>query len=201
MKFIPQLLRALAWAAALSLTACASVLTPRYATESEAITARGAPTARHDNGDGTFTLEYATQPDGTSCLMIQVDGAGRALRQWDALDDDNLDRVKPGMDKQEVARLLGERRSEKIFPRTGDEVWEWKIARDGTSFNVRFVQGKVKHVARVYPRPRHYYGDYDYWHWGPVFYPATVIYLWSLDWRFHGHHWGGHWRHGGRGRR
>jgi hypothetical protein len=194
MEHFTRFLRELALAVVLvGASGCASVL-PRYATEGEAIAARGAPTMRWDNGDGTFTLEYATQPEGTSCLMVRVDTAGQVLGLWDALADENLDRIKPGMNKDEVARLLGARRSERIFPRSGDEVWDWKIAHDGTLFNVRFVADKVRNTARVYPHPR-YYRD---WYWEPVFYPATAIYFWSLDWRFYGHRWHGAWRHGGR---
>lgn len=196
MKCLVQVLQALTLVIVLGVTGCASVFTPRYATESEVVAARGEPGTRRDNGDGTFTLEYSTQPEGTSCLMLQVDATGQVVKQWDALDDDTLDLVKPGMYKDEVARLLGARRSEKVFPASGDEVWDWKVARDGTLFSVRFVRGKIENIAYVYPRPRYYYDD-D-WFWGPtMFYPAVGFYLWSMDMRFRGRHWGGSWRHGG----
>lgn len=200
MKSVMYLLQGLALVIVLSVTGCASVLTSRYATENEVVVARGEPDTRRDNGDGTFTLEYPTQPDGTSCLMLQVDATGQVLKQWDALDDDTLDLVKPGMNKEDVARLLGARRSEKVFPASGDEVWDWKIARDGTLFSVRFVRGKIENVAYVSPRPRYYYDD-D-WFWGPtMFYPSAAFYMWSMDMRFRGRNWGGSWHHGGGYRR
>ncbi|MDR2690202.1 MAG: hypothetical protein LBB76_10665 [Azoarcus sp.] len=199
-----RLLRKLALTAAMSfLSGCASMALPNYTTEAETLAARGEPGSRRDNGDGTVTLEYSTQPEGTSCLMIQVDATGKVLRVWDALDDEHLEQVKPGMDKTAVDSLLGARRSEKVFPGTGDEVWDWKIARDGTLFKVHFANGRVKHVARDYPRGSRDdgWGWDDYW--GPgIYYPAAAIfYFWSLDWRFRGRHWGGHWRHGGGGKR
>ncbi|MBS0542227.1 MAG: hypothetical protein JSR40_00620, partial [Proteobacteria bacterium] len=98
--------------AAAFLGGCAAFAPPKpFTTEAEALAARGEPSRRWKNEDGTTTLEYATQPYGHTCLMVQVDAGGIVLRQWDALDDDNLARVRKGMTRQEVARLLGEHRS------------------------------------------------------------------------------------------
>ena len=45
------------------LAGCASFEPPRpYTTEAEALSARGEPTRRWSNDDGTTTLEYSTQP-------------------------------------------------------------------------------------------------------------------------------------------
>jgi hypothetical protein len=205
MSRISHLLQGATLCAVLLLSGCASHFVPNYASETETVTARGEPDARRDNGDGTVTLEYSTQPEGTSCLMVQVDAAGKVLRVWDALDDDNLDRVRPGMDKSTVDSLLGARRSEKVFPRTGDEVWDWKINRDGGLFKVHFVNDRVNQISYDTPRRTRarswdweddYYREPGYYYYYPA---ATVFYLWSLDWRFRGRHWGGSMRGGGGG--
>lgn len=145
--------------AAALLGGCAAFAPPKpFTTEAEALAARGEPSRRWKNEDGTTTLEYATQPYGHTCLMVQVNAGGIVLRQWDALDDDNLARVKKGMTRDEVARLLGEHRSEQFFKLSGEEVWDWNIHNDGpgiaTLFNVHFIDGKVVRTSQTYVFPR-----------------------------------------------
>lgn len=197
-----RLLRGLALAAALELGGCA-VLAPTYTTEAETVAARGAPAAYWYNDDGTIVLEYSTQPEGTTCLMVQVDLDGKVLRQWDALDDRHLARVKTGMAKDEVARRLGARRSERVYPGTREEVWDWNIPHRGrgaaTRFNVHFTAGRVRYVDRVrfYPPDedgreeivRDWDWDWDWETWHPL-YPLGVIMIWT---RFDHWHGGGHW--------
>lgn len=147
-------------ASALLLGGCAAFAPPRpFTTEAEALAARGEPSRRWNNEDGTVTLEYATQPFGHTCLMVQVDSRGIVLRQWDALADDNLARVKKGMSRDEVARLLGQHRSEQFFKLSGEEVWDWNIRNEygasiATLFNVHFIDGKVVRTSQTYVYPR-----------------------------------------------
>lgn len=163
--------------AALQLAACASLPPPRpFTTEAEALAARGEPTRRWHNDDGTTTLEYATQPNGETCLMVQVDAGGMVLRQWDALAPVNLARVQVGMDMEQIARLLGDHRSEQTFRQSGEVVRDWKIGNDGpgatTLFNVHFIDGKVVRTSRTYLDPREsrygFWGSYGYGYgiWG-----------------------------------
>ena len=132
------------------LAGCATLEPPRpYTTEAEALSARGEPTRRWSNDDGTSTLEYPTQPA----------------------------RVERGMDKEQVSRLLGTHRSEQRFRNSGEEVWDWNIRNDGpgiaTLFNVHFIDGKVVRTSQTYVFPRDgavyggwsgYYGHP--WGWG-----------------------------------
>lgn len=153
--------------AALQLAACATVPPPRpFTTEAEAISARGQPNRRWHNEDGSITLEYATQPNGETCLMVQVDASGMVLRQWDALAPENLARVRTGLTFDEVARLLGEHRSEQTFRLSGEVVRDWKVGNDGpgtaTLFNVHFLEGKVVRTSRTYVDPREG-RDYGFW--------------------------------------
>ncbi|MDR1424620.1 MAG: outer membrane protein assembly factor BamE [Azoarcus sp.] len=188
----------LALAAMLGLGGCATPL-PSYENEAQLIEEQGEPTARWQNEDGTRTLEYATQPDGTTCLMAQIDGEGRLLRRWDALGRESLAQIKPGMTKDEVARRLGAHRSEKTLADKKQEVWDWNIRHRGrgvaTLFKVVFENGKVKYISRtrVYPEGEpgaywgypHYFYPYPYYY-GPPFRP----------WTGHRYRWGGR---GGRG--
>ena len=174
--------RTLAWAIlavlVMQLAGCAAFAPPRpYTTEAEALAERGEPTRRWSNEDGTTTLEYATQPNGWSCLMVEVDAGGVVLRQWDALAPENLARVERGMDKEQVSRLLGTHRSEQRFRNSGEEVWDWNVRNDGpgiaTLFNVHFIDDKVVRTSQthVYPRDGVLFGGwagyYGYpWGWG-----------------------------------
>ena len=166
---LPWLAMLLAVLGALSLSACVTYAPPRpFTTEAETLAAKGEPTRRWQDDDGTHTLEYATQPNGRSCLMVQVDQGGIVLRQWNALSEENLARVRKGMTGAEVDRLLGQHRSEQVFKQSGEEVWDWNVRNDGpgvgTLFNVHFIDGKVVRTSQtyLYPREGPYFGPWGY---------------------------------------
>lgn len=171
----------------LVLSGCAAFAPPRpFTTEAEALSVRGEPTRRWSDDDGTSTLEYATQPYGHTCLMVQVDKSGIVLRQWDALDDENLARVKKGMSRDEVSRLLGQHRSEQFFKLSGEEVWDWNIRNEygasiATLFNVHFVDGKVVRTSQTYVYPR------DGAMFGPWGHAHPFAYSYPLHPRFPGY--------------
>lgn len=157
----------LMFAGALQLAGCATFEPPRpFTTEAEALAAKGEPSRRWQNDDGTTTLEYATQPYGHTCLMVQVDQGGMVLRQWDALESENLVRVQKGMTPEEVERMLGQHRSVQTFKLSGEEVWDWNIRNNGpgvaTRFNVHFIDGKVVRTSQTYVYPR----DGAFWGYG-----------------------------------
>ncbi len=159
------------------LSGCAAFAPPRpYTTAGEAIAERGRPTKQWDNGDGTHTLEFSTQPNGYTCLMLLVDAGNIVLRQWDALAPENLARVRVGMDREQISRLLGQHRSVQTFSNSGEEVWDWNIRNDGpgvaTLFNVHFIDGKVVRTSQTYAYPE-WEGTFGPYWWGPgyPFYP------------------------------
>ncbi|PKO60099.1 MAG: hypothetical protein CVU25_00635 [Betaproteobacteria bacterium HGW-Betaproteobacteria-19] len=174
-SIVRKAVRALLLIGMVFLAGCAAFEPPRpFTTEAEALAARGEPSRRWQNDDTTTTLEYATQPYGHSCLMIQVDPGGIVLRQWDALSDDNLARVRKGMSPDEVSRLLGQHRSEQTFPLSGETVWDWNIRNYGpgiaTLFNVHFMDGKVLRTSQSYVYPPEY-GVFAPWGVRPFGYP------------------------------
>lgn len=162
-------------AGALQLAGCATFEPPRpFTTEAEALAAKGEPSRRWQNDDGTATLEYATQPYGHTCLMVQVDQGGMVLRQWDALESENLVRVQKGMTQEEVERMLGQHRSVQVFKLSGEEVWDWNIRNNGpgvaTRFNVHFIDGKVVRTSQTYVYPRDGWVVNGYWGYGRPYY-------------------------------
>ncbi|THF60790.1 outer membrane protein assembly factor BamE [Pseudothauera nasutitermitis] len=171
-----------------ALSGCAAFAPPRpFTTEAEALAARGEPTARWPNEDGSTVLEFATQPYGTTCLMVEVDATGVVLRQWDALAAENLARVKVGMTQDEVRRLLGQYRSIQRFANSGEEVWDWNVPKDyydvvALRFNVHFVDSKVVRTSQSYEYPR------DRWMFGVGVGRGSPY--WGMGW---GHRWGYPW--------
>ncbi|KON81502.1 outer membrane protein assembly factor BamE [Azoarcus sp. PA01] len=190
--------RILALLALLILSGCAAFTPPRpLTTEAEALAVHGEPTRRWDNGDGTTTLEYSTQPYGHRALMVTVDASGVVIDQYDALSDENLARVKPGMTQDEVSRLLGTHRSVQVFKLSGEEVWDWNVYNDGpgvaTLFNVHFIDGKVVRTSRTYVYPRDgmvsgYWYPYSYrYPYGYPFSYRSPYWGWGFGW--HGYPW------------
>ncbi|MDR0563546.1 MAG: outer membrane protein assembly factor BamE [Azoarcus sp.] len=205
---VKKLLLGLTLCAALLQSGCASMRTPQYATEAEAVSALGTPTERRDNGDGTATLVFATQPKGSTCMMVRVDAEGKVLQTRDALGRDSLSRVRPGMSKDDVTAQLGPHRSERKDENTGEEVWDWNIRHRGrgsaTLFNVYFVDGAVKYVdrSRVYNTPngervvRYPYYYYAYPPYPYPYYPYAYPYYWGYPYGGYYNHNRGYHHHG-----
>lgn len=138
------------------LTGCASfgtVIEPGVTTRDQ-ILSRYGPPSREWQEAGATTLEYDTQPQGVSCLMVTLDAEGRLVNAFDALSDAGLRRVQAGMTVAEVDRLLGGHFSEAYFPLSGETVWDWNIPSLGpglaTRFNVHFKDGKVLRTSRTF---------------------------------------------------
>lgn len=156
--------------AVVSLSGCVSFQT-RFDTEADLVAKRGEPKQVWNNPDGTRTLEYSTQPMGETCWMYTVDATGRVVEQYDALDQRNHGRIKPGMTIDEVRRELGAHRSIERFARLKEEVWDWNVPNHwagvlATYFNVHFIDGKVDRTSYTYVYPS-YDGDHSWF--GPRF--------------------------------
>lgn len=111
------------------------------------IASQGQPTRIWPEPDGGSTLEYATQPLGSSCWMLRLDAGGTLVEAYDALAAGQRERVQPGMTAQQVTRLLGRERRREFFVFSGEDVWDWTVAPDGSGdplrFNVHFKDGLV----------------------------------------------------------
>jgi hypothetical protein len=87
----------------------------------------GAPGTIWKNPDGSETWEYPLGPIGVQTYMVTLgsDQTVREVRQ--VLSPEYLDRVQPGMSRDEVRRLLGKPREIAFFPARDEEVWTWRI--------------------------------------------------------------------------
>lgn len=149
--------------AAVVLAGCASLrdpaaLKPGVSGVVEVRAAFGQPYRSYPESDGGETLEFSSQPNGITCYMVRLDAAGRLVSVRDALSEAGLARVQPGMSREQVTRLLGNRRSVEFFRLSGEEVWDWNVdnrAGPGvaTRYNVHFRDGRVVRTSTTYVFP------------------------------------------------
>lgn len=141
---------ALLAAAFVLLAACAShsgyTLRPGVSTEQEAVATMGAPAMTFANPDGSRQLAYPRGPLGLETFMVDVgrDGLVTGVRQ--VLGDDTFNRIRPGMTREDVLRMIGPPGDSMDFPRLQQESWEWRYMdtwRYIAIFSVNFDRGGV----------------------------------------------------------
>lgn len=158
MKFSAWMAAATAAVVAAVLPACDAVnlkeIQPGRTTQAEVRSRMGEPGFVHWNDDGTATWEYARQPNGSSCYMITFDNAQVVAKLEQVLNEANYARVRDGMSKDDVRRLLGAPGSKTVFDNLGEEIWEWRIEgvppMEETYFMVHFdtTHGGVKKTSK-----------------------------------------------------
>lgn len=127
---------------------------PGVTTATEVLERMGEPGHRHWNDDGTATWEYSRQPAGVHCYMISFDRQQVVARLEQVLSDEYYARVRPGMSKDDIRRLLGAPGSRTVFDNLREEIWEWRIEgmppMDETYFMVHFDtdNGGVKKTSK-----------------------------------------------------
>lgn len=149
MKLAAWIATATAALAAALLPACDVVnlpaIKPGLTTAAEVRARMGEPGFVHPNADGTVTWEYSRQPMGVHCYMISFDRQQVVSRLEQVLSEGNYARVRAGMGRDEVRRLLGAPGSKQVFDNLGEEIWEWRIEGtppiDETYFMVHFATG------------------------------------------------------------
>jgi len=107
----------------------------------------GPPTMEWLDADGSATWEYPRTPAGIVNYMIDF-GPNRILREVrQVLTEANFARVKEGMTRDEVRRLLGQPASEQYFSLKNEYVWDWKTKTEASYdyfFDVYFdTEGRV----------------------------------------------------------
>lgn len=127
---------------------------PGVSTSAEVQARMGPPSAEYRNGDGTVTWEYNRQPNGIECHMITF-GPDRVVTKVEqVLTEANFAKVREGMDRDEVRRLLGRPGAVNTFERLNEEVWDWRVAgtipTEEAHFHVHFDTGSglVKKTSR-----------------------------------------------------
>ena len=139
---------------AIILPACDSVslekLKPGLTTMQQTREIMGQPAMEWQNPDGSVTWEYPRTPNGIVNYMIDF-GPDKVLREVrQVLTEANFARVKEGMTREQIRRLLGQPAHELYFALKKEHVWDWKTKSESAYdyfFNVHFDESG--HVVRT----------------------------------------------------
>ena len=116
------------WLAAAALAGCASLQPPQATpgqTEAEVVARLGPPTGRYTLPAGGQRLEYATGPYGRTTWMVDLDSAGKVTGSFQALTEANFMKVRDGMPRDEVLRMLG-RPADRAGEYMNRQTWSWR---------------------------------------------------------------------------
>jgi outer membrane protein assembly factor BamE (lipoprotein component of BamABCDE complex) len=111
----------------------------------------GRPDTVWEEDDGSRTLEYPKGPEGARTWNFAIDPSGKLRDYKQVLTEENFARIKPGMSKDEVRRMLGKPRSVAQYKRKNEEAWDWRYlsGAEARLFNVHFdmTTGKVRNTS------------------------------------------------------
>lgn len=99
-------------------------------TEADVRARFGEPAAIYPEANGDRTLEYPRQPAGTTNYMISIGPDGRMTSLRQVLKPADFARVRPGLDRAAVRRLLGRPARSEAYALKEEEVWDWRYADD-----------------------------------------------------------------------
>ena len=128
---LPAWIRGLVVFSGLLVSACAgysgSGLQPGMSTLPEVLAAMGEPALAWKNPDGSKQLAYPRGPAGTQTFMAHVGPDGKLQRIEKVLDIDHFSRIRAGMSRDEVLRILGPSGPEwaEVYPRRNELAWSW----------------------------------------------------------------------------
>lgn len=101
----------------------------------DVIVMMGKPEMIWEEKDGSFKYEYPRGPVGTETFMVDISPDGKYLGMNNVLTEANFARIKAGMTRDDVRRLLGKPTETAKFPLKQEETWTWKFK--GTPTPVR----------------------------------------------------------------
>ncbi len=140
-------------ALAASLAGCANFTAVTSGMPAQQVQAKlGAPETVRKNADGSEVWEYPGGPLGRQTYMVAL-GSDRAVREvHQVLSEEYFSRVRAGMSRDEVRRLLGKPGEIMVFGARDEEVWSWRYQQQAPMFfNVLFDRsaGTVRTTQRL----------------------------------------------------
>ena len=123
-------------------------------TEQDVRQLMGVPDLVWEEENGAKKLEYPRGPMGTQTYFVHIGPDGRYLGMERALVESNFAKVKVGMSKDDVRRILGRQTETTSYTLSSEEVWSWRYEGDAQAtmfFNAHFDQssGRVKRITRI----------------------------------------------------
>jgi len=140
-------------ALALLAAGCANFSAISPGDSATAVEARvGPPGAVWKNADGSEVWEYPQGSYAVQTFMVALD-SGHVVREVrEVLNETYFSRIRPGMSREDVRRLIGKPREIWYFPARDEETWTWRYY-DITYrfFNVLFdrSEGTVRTTLRL----------------------------------------------------
>jgi len=152
-------IRGLAILGVLIISGCAgyggSDLKPGVSTLSEVIVSMGRPAMTWKNPDGSEQLAYPRGPAGTQSFMVHLAPNGKLQRIERVLEEAQFSRIRNGMHKDEVLRILGPSGAQwtEFFARRNELAWSWLYCSSHSTeefFDVMFdgATGMVRSTGR-----------------------------------------------------
>ena len=143
----------LLFALAASLAGCANFTAVSNGMPVQQVQAKlGAPETVRKNADGSEVWEYPQGPLGRQTYMVTL-GSDRAVQEvHQVLNDEYFSRVRAGMSRDEVRRLLGKPGEIMVFGARDEEVWSWRYQQQNPMFfKVLFdrTAGTVRTTQRI----------------------------------------------------
>ena len=154
--------------ATMLLAACASYsgsgLKPGEARLDDVQGLMGSPAMRWQEPDGSVQLAYPRGPAGFHTFMVKLGPDGRLQSIANVLEENSFARIRAGITKDEVLRVLGPPEySRSVYFKARDElVWDWRYCQvygnparflvlfDGTSGTVRSTMA----LSEAFGNPR-----------------------------------------------
>ena len=119
--------------ASMLLAGCASYsgsgLKPGEARLDEVQALMGPPALRWQDADGSVQLAYPRGPAGLESFMVKLGPDGRLQSIANVLNEQTFARIRAGLTKNEVLRLIGPPNyNRSVYFRARDELaWEWRF--------------------------------------------------------------------------
>jgi len=100
----------------------------------------GAPSETWKSPGGGEVWEYPLGPSGRQTYMVALGSDRTVVEVRQVLSEEYFSRIRVGMSREDVRRLLGRPAEIATFPRRNEDIWTWRYLAQATPmlFHVTF---------------------------------------------------------------